>query len=321
MKICCLWPPGACAKGHDRSAIHSQAAVSDIMKASDVALAILTSVIWGLSFIATRYGVDSFTPAQLTALRFAIAALPALILPRPAVPWGLMLTAGAFWFLIQFLLLFWAFHAGMLPGLASVVQQMSAPFTVLLAALLLGETPTRRQVTGLVIALSGLVLIGFSSGADLPLIALVVTLGAALSWSFGNILIKRMPKAEMVSLTAWMALVAPLPALALSHALGDPPLWTTLAEASWRGILSALYLGTLATIGGYAMWGHLLSRYPAAVVTPFALLVPCSGIIASVIVFDEAFPPLRCGGIALVMAGLAVIIWRARTPPAEVPPA
>lgn len=291
------------------------------MKASDIALAILTSVIWGLSFIATRYGVDSFTPAQLTALRFAIAALPVLILPRPAVPWGLMLLAGALWFLIQFLLLFWAFHEGMLPGLASVMQQMSAPFTILLAAVLLGEMPTPRQIAGLVIAFAGLALIGLSSGADLPLIALIITLGAALSWSFGNIVVKRMPKADMVSLIAWLALVAPLPALALSHALGDPPLWTTLAEASWRGILSALYLGTLATVGGYAIWGHLLARYPAAVVTPFALLVPCSGIIASVLVFGETFPPLRYSGIALVMIGLVVIVWRARTAPAEVPPA
>ncbi|MBN9051180.1 MAG: EamA family transporter [Rhizobiales bacterium] len=291
------------------------------MKASDIALAILTSVIWGVSFIATRYGVDSFTPAQLTALRFAIAALPVLILPRPAVPWGLMLAAGALWFLIQFLLLFWAFHEGMLPGLASVTQQMSAPFTVVLAALLLHEQPTRRQVAGLVVAFGGLVLIGLSSGADLPLTALLITLCAAMSWALGNIVVKQMPKAEMVSLTSWMALVAPLPALALSHALGDPPLWTTLAEASWRGILSALYLGTLATVGGYAMWGHLLARYPAAVVTPFALLVPCSGIVASVIVFDETFPPLRYSGIALVMIGLAVIVWRARAPAAKVPPA
>jgi O-acetylserine/cysteine efflux transporter len=292
------------------------------MKSRDILLAVMTSVLWGLSFIATRYGVDEFTPAQLTVLRFAVAALPALILPRPRVPWHLLVAVGGFWFLLQFLLFFWSFREGMPPGVASVVQQTSAPFTVLLAALLLRETPSRRQLAGMAVAFAGLTLIGLSTGADLPLPALMLTLAAALSWSFGNIVIKRMPLAPMLALTAWMALVAPLPALLLSHLLGDPPLIDTIANASWRGLLSVVYLGTLSTGIAYAAWGYLLARYPAAVVTPFALLVPCTGILASVIVFGETFPPLRYSGIALVMIGIAIIVLRGRRAPLrKVPPA
>jgi len=282
------------------------------MKLRDVLLAILTSVLWGLSFIATRYGIDDFTPVQLTVLRFAVAALPALVLPRPRVPWHLLLAAGGFWFLLQFLLFFWSFHEGMPPGAASVVQQASAPFTVLLAALLLHEVPSRRQLAGMAVCFAGLALIGLSAGADLPLPALILMLGAALSWSCGNIVIKRMPLAPVMALTAWMALVVPLPALVLSILLGDPPLTEAVANASWRGLLSVVYLGSLSTGIAYAAWGYLLARYPAAIVTPFALLVPCTGILASVIVFGETFPPLRYSGIALVMLGIAIIVLRGR---------
>jgi O-acetylserine/cysteine efflux transporter len=284
------------------------------MKSRDILLAVLTSVLWGLSFIATRYGIDEFTPAQLTVLRFAVAALPALVLPRPQVPWHMLLAAGGFWFLLQFLLFFWSFHEGMPPGVASVAQQASAPFTVLLAALLLREIPSRRQLAGMTVCFAGLALIGLSAGADLPLPALLLTLGAALSWSCGNIVIKRMPLVPVVALTAWMALVAPLPALLLTYLLGDPSLIDAVASASWRSLLSVIYLGTLSTGIAYAAWGYLLARYPAAIVTPFALLVPCTGILASAIVFGETYPPLRYSGIALVMLGIAIIVLRGRAP-------
>jgi O-acetylserine/cysteine efflux transporter len=296
----------------------------DTMKPTHILLAVLTSVIWGLSFVATREGVQNFTPAQLTVLRFAIAALPVLFLPRPRMPWRYLLLGGAFWFLGQFTLLFFAFRQGMLPGLASVTQQSNVFFTVLLAALFFREIPSRRQIGGMIVAFTGLFLIALSTGIDLPLIAFLLTVSAAMSWSLGNIVIKHMPKVSMVPFAAWASLVPPLPALALSLCLGEGSIVDAATNASWIGIASVLYLGTLATLGGYAMWGYLLARYPAATVTPFALLVPVSGIFASVIVYGEAFPPLRAGGIALVMAGLAIIVWRGRTaatpPLAQVPP-
>ncbi|HEY7650025.1 MAG TPA: EamA family transporter [Methylomirabilota bacterium] len=46
------------------------------MKPVDVALAGLVAVVWGIAFVATKIGLASFSPAQLAALRFVIAALP-----------------------------------------------------------------------------------------------------------------------------------------------------------------------------------------------------------------------------------------------------
>jgi O-acetylserine/cysteine efflux transporter len=290
------------------------------MKPVDILLAICVVLIWGLSFVAARAGLESFTPAQLTALRFATACLAVLVLPRPRIAWRYILGVGALWFLLQFQLLFLALHFGMPPGLASVTQQSNVFMTIVLAALFFREIPTGRQIVGLIVALIGLLLIGLSTGADLPLIAFLLTLSAALAWASGNIVVKQMPRVSMVPFAAWASLIAPLPALALSWWLGEASMIDAMKEASWTALGSAVYLGTLATLGGYAMWGHLLARYPAATVTPFALLVPVTGIIASVIIYGEAFPPLRAAGIALVMIGLATIVLRARKPAAEAPP-
>ena len=71
----------------------------------------------------------------------------------------------------------------------------------------------------------------------------------------------------------------------------------------------ALYLGAAAA-SVYAIWGGLLGRHPAAAVAPSALLSPVTGVVASALVFGERFTSLRYAGMALILAGLAVIILR-----------
>jgi O-acetylserine/cysteine efflux transporter len=278
------------------------------LKPRDMFLAALTSVTWGLAFIATRYGVDSFSAPQLVAIRFLIAGVPALFVARPRVSWRMLGTIGATLFAGQFLLLFFAFEAGMPAGLASITQQMQVFFTVLLSAVFLGDVPTWRHTAGMLLAFSGLMLIGMSVGGDLRPLALGLALGGAFSWSIGNVLLKRLPGEPLFPLIVWASLVPPLPALAISAAQGQSPsIVAAIAGASWTGIAAALYLGGAATLV-YAIWGNLLRRYPAGTIAPFALLSPCTGVAASAVMFGEAFSPLRCAGMALILAGLGWIV-------------
>ncbi|MCG8695542.1 MAG: EamA family transporter [Minwuiales bacterium] len=282
------------------------------MRFGDVFLAALTAAIWGLAFVATKIGLESFSAPELTALRFLIAALPVLLLPRPNIPWSSLIVIGLTLFAGQFLLLFFAFEAGIAAGLASVTQQMQAFFTVILAAIFLREIPTGRQAVGMTVAFGGLVLIGSTVGADLSVLALGLALASALSWAVGNLLVKRVEGEAMLPLMAWLSLVPPLPALALSAFYDtDMPL-ASLADASWRSIAAALYLGAVATTLAYAIWGRLLTRYTAATVAPFALIAPCVGIAGSALAFGEVFGPVRYAGMALILAGLAVIVLPTR---------
>jgi O-acetylserine/cysteine efflux transporter len=272
-------------------------------------LAALTSVTWGLGFIAGRYAVDSFSAPQVVAIRFLIASTPVLFVAHPRVGWRTLVMIGATLFAGQFLLMFFAFEAGLPPGLASVTQQMHVFFTVLLSAVFLGDVPTRRQTAGMALAFAGLALIGLSVGGDLlrPA-ALVLAMGGAFSWSIGNVLVKRLPDQPMFPLIVWASLVPPLPALAISAAQGHgDSIVAAIAGAPWTGIAAVLYMGGAST-AVYAIWGDLLRRYPAGAIAPFALLSPCTGIIASAIIFGEAFSPLRCAGMALILAGLGWII-------------
>jgi O-acetylserine/cysteine efflux transporter len=45
-------------------------------------------------------------------------------------------------------------------------------------------------------------------------------------------------------------------------------------------------------------------------VTPFALLAPVAGVLGSALAFGEVFPPVRYAGMALVVAGVAVVVAR-----------
>jgi len=173
--------------------------------------------------------------------------------------------------------------------------------------------PSNRQAAGMGVAFSGLAAIGLTAGADLPLSALLLALGSAVSWAAGNILLKRVAGVPLLPLIAWASLVPPIPALIFSYFFDpDPSLWHALARASWTGIGSAVYLAVFATWIAYIMWGGLLGRYPAAVIAPFALLSPCVGVIASVLLFGEAFSPVRLTGMLLILAGLAIIVMPVR---------
>ena len=282
------------------------------MKPRDIALAVSTSIIWGLAFIAMKFGLESFSAPQLTALRFIIAALLVPFCLRPKIGWLLLIMIGLSLFTGQFLLIFFAMQIGMPPGLASVTQQTQAFFTIALSAAFLHDTPTRRQILSIAIAFAGLALVATTAGKEVPGVALGLAIAAALSWAIGNVLVKRIGPAPMLPLMAWLSLVPPVPGLLIAALLPGPSLIEALLHASWQSLVALLYLGFIATIMAYASWGSLLARYPAASVAPFSLLAPCAGISASVLVFGEHFGPARLAGIVLILIGLAVLVLPAR---------
>jgi O-acetylserine/cysteine efflux transporter len=274
----------------------------------DMFLAVLTSVIWGVGFVVAKVGLESFSASQMTALRFLMVSVFVVMVPRPKLPWPSLIMIGATLFTGQFLLLFFAFTHGMPPGLASVSQQTQAFFTVLLSAAFLRDMPGARQLIGMAIAFAGLALIAMTVGSDLNLVGLGLAVAGAFSWAVGNVLVKRAPKVPMFPLVIWCSLVPPLPALLLSSVYDQQSVVEAAVNASWLSIGALLYSGFLAIAVAYAAWGHLLQRYPAAVVAPFGLLTPCTGVVASKLIFGEVFSPARYAGMALILCGLAIIV-------------
>src|ERR1700754_724241 len=116
-------------------------------------LACFVAVLWGGNFLAIHVSLEHFPPLFLAALRFAVLAIPTVLLvPLPRVPLRLLLAYGIGFGVVQFVFLFIAMDIGRPPGLASLVLEASAPFTVVLGALLLRERLSVRQMLGIGLA-------------------------------------------------------------------------------------------------------------------------------------------------------------------------
>src|SRR5690606_889192 len=277
--------------------------------------ALVVIVAWGLNFVVIKQGLSEIPPLLLGALRFSLVAFPAvLFIRRPPLPWRTIVLYGLTISLGQFVFLFTAMYVGMPAGLASLVLQSQAFFTVLIAALLLGERVRWPNMLGMAVAIAGLVLIerGATPGS-MPVLGFVLTLVAALSWAAGNIVAKSAGKADMVGLVVWGALIPPLPFLVLSWLVeGQEGIRDSLANITHVGILSVAYLALVATIVGYVLWGRLLVRHPASKVAPLSLLVPVVGLVSSAWFLDERLATVQWLGGVVVMLGLAVNVFGQR---------
>jgi O-acetylserine/cysteine efflux transporter len=283
------------------------------MKPVDVVLALLVATIWGLAFVASRIALDEFSPPLMTALRFAIAAVPCLLVPRPKVPWPILIAISFTLFLGQFLAQAYGIAHGVPVGLSSVIVQSQALFTIGFAAVAFHEMPTRPQGLGIAIATTGLLMICGTVGYDFSIAAFAVLMICPVSFAIGNLLLRRAQGVPMFDLFAWLCLTAALP-LAVLALLADGPRATlhSLVHMSLTGLACMLALGAVSTSIAYWLWGRLLRDYPAAQVVPFALLVPFVGAAASAVVFGETFGPLRLSGMVAVVAGIAVMLLARR---------
>ena len=281
------------------------------MSPKDLLLALLVIVVWGLNFVVIKLGLHGMPPMLLGALRFLLAAFPAILfVRRPQVPLRWLLAYGLTISLGQFACLFYAMHVGMPAGLASLVLQSQAFFTLLLAALLLGERLRASNLFGLLVAAAGLALIGLQGGQAMTLAGFALTIGAAAMWALGNIVTRKLGKVNLVGLVVWGSLVPPLPFLALSWWLEGPAaIESALRGFSLDSLLVLAYLAFAATLLGYGLWSRLLSRYPASQVAPFSLLVPVVGISSSALLLGERLGALQLLGAALVMGGLLINVW------------
>lgn len=281
------------------------------MPAAHIALALTVALIWGINFVVIKVGVESMPPLVLCALRFLFAAVPAVfVVKRPAVDWRLVAGFGFVLGVVKFGLLFTAIKLGMPAGLASLVLQLQAFFTVALALVFRGERPGRHQILGGGVALAGIGLIASARTGTDAVLPIMLTLAAALAWGVANILTKRAGRVDMLAFTVWASLVPPVPLLALALVLDGPQaVGQALAGIDLAGLGAIAYLAYPTTVVGFAIWSFLLARHPAAAVTPFALLVPVFGLASAALVLGERLSPVELAGAAIVLAGLVVNVF------------
>ena len=293
------------------------------MPIRDRLLAVLVAVVWGANFPATALALEQFPPLFLVALRFVLVAIPALLLvPRPQVPLRWLFGVGLGIGLLQFAFLYLGMAAGMPSGLASLVLQASAPFTVLIAGIALREKISRRQLIGISIAVVGLAAIAVHRAQVAALLPVVLTLCGALGWAVGNVCSRQAHAPKPLHLTLWMSVVPPVPMLVLSLLVEGPTRVVTSLRTAFTldalpAVLGLLYIVVIATLLGYGLWNSLLSRHPSSVVAPFSMLVPVVGVLTSWLAFGVVIDRVELIAGLTVVAGVLYASRPGRRPAAD----
>ena len=289
------------------------------MSRRDSLLLLAVAVVWGINFAVIKTGLRSVPPLFLVFLRYLFVVLPLVFfVKRPAASWRAMAAYGLSIGVGQFSLLFYSIEIGMPAGLASVVMQSQAIFTLVLSAMFMRERVGGIQLSGMGLAIVGLGLIGGLVGAEaaaVPPAAFLTCLLAAFFWSCANIIVKRASDEgtrngkplDMMEMLVWSSVFVPLPMLCISF-LGDGPaaILQSLTQIDSPAVFSVLYLVILSTLFAYYVWNRMIGVYSAGRVAPFSLLVPVTGLLSTMLIHGERVTASQWAGIAAVLAGLAV---------------
>ena len=282
------------------------------MNGRDLFLAALVPLMWGLNFPASAILLAHYPPLLGAAIRFALIAVPTLLfVPRPQIPVIWLLGTGIGVGFLHFAVLYAGIAEGMPAGLASLVLQASAPFTVILAVMFLGERLTPQRMLGIGVAIAGLVLVGSIRAQVVHWWPVMLTVLAALSWACGNICIRKAQAPRPFHLALWMTVIPPVPLFLLSFMLESelvaPALRTAMTPEALPANLAMLFSAFGASVIGFGAWNHLLTRYSAASIAPLSMLVPVVGVLSGWIAFGEAPHLIELAGGALILIGILVI--------------
>ncbi len=275
-------------------------------------LALSVILVWGTNFVVIKTVLEQFPPLLFAALRFTFALLPAVFfVKRPDVPWRHLAAYGLFIGVGQFGLLYMAMNGHISPGLASVVMQSQVLFTILLSVALEGEKVRAMQGVAVALALAGIGVIAWHTDGSTTILGLGMALVAAFSWAAGNIVGRRSGKINTLSYVIWASMFALPPLFAMSLLMeGWGAIETALRRADAVGWSGVLWQSVGNTLFGYAAWGWLLARHPAATVAPLALLIPIVGLASAVWWLGEPMPAWKVAAAALVIGGVALnMLW------------
>ncbi|MDO9247651.1 MAG: EamA family transporter [Phenylobacterium sp.] len=286
-------------------------------------LALAVVAVWGTNFVVIKVALGDLPPLLFATLRFTFALLPAVFfLRKPDVPWRNLAAYGVLIGLGQFGMLYIAMQHDISPGLASLVVQVQVFFTIGLSMWLTRERVKRFQVAALVLATAGLAIILLHTDGSTTPLGLGLVLIAAASWAGGNMVQRATPGVNSLAYVVWASLFSIPPLLILSLVFEGPQrmlLGVQNADlATWGAVL---WQSVGNTLFGYAAWGWLLARYPAATISPLAFFVPVFGMAASAVLLNEPMQDWKLTAAGLVLGGLALnMFWpmlRRRAPQAS----
>lgn len=275
-------------------------------------LAILTSAIWGTTFISSKLLLDEgLSPAAIMMLRFILAYL--LMLPFVGKEWFcrsvkdellmvlLGITGGSLYFLLE--------NTALVYTQASNVAIIIAatPLLTMLAVNLLnrGKDANRRLYLYSLLSLFGVALVVFNGNFILKLnpIGDILTFGAVITWVIYSIVITKLQDRYSSAMITRKVFFYGMLTL-LPYFLIEPwgVSWEMLARPMvWGNII---YLGVLASLGCYLAWNVVIKRLGAVDATNYLYINPIVAMLTAWAVLNERITPLAMVGTVLILMGV-----------------
>lgn len=290
------------------------------MRFTDLLIAAIVCVAWGLNAVAAKIGVTHIPPVFFTAMRFVFVLMILLPWLKPAPgKWGELIPAVFFMGGLHFALIFKGAQLSDASTM-SVVNQLYVPFAALIAIFALGEEVPWQRWAGIFTALLGVTIFSLDATVSehLPGVAFLVADGLVMA--IGTVLLRRMSGIAPFVVQAWMAAVGLPFLLAVSFAFEDGQ-WAALVSSPWQGWAALAYTVIGASLIGHTFYYVLLQRYEVSLVASVLLPGPAIGVLAGVVFLGEPLTPMIVLGTALTIAGVFIVLRRGRrirvTEPAE----
>lgn len=280
------------------------------MRLTHIFLVSLVVVIWGGNFVVIRWGVEDVDPYIMTAFRFLLTAVPVIFfVKKPNIKLSILaihgiLFGGGLWGIVNY-----AIFLGTPSGLASLVLQASAFLSVIAAVVIFKEEITKNKFIGITLALIGFLLIIYSSyesEQSIRFYGIVLVLIAALSWTICNMIIKKYKPDNVIGFISWSSLFVPMPILLLSYLDNPNNFISSLTTIGFQGYVSITFQAFVTTLFGYSIWTYFINKYGLAVIAPYSLIVPISGIFFAWIIYNEKLTHIEIAGSIIVLVGLVV---------------
>ncbi|MDT8443800.1 MAG: EamA family transporter [Desulfuromonadales bacterium] len=286
---------------------------------SGVWFVLMAAVLWGTTGTSQAFAPAGFDPMVIGTLRLALGggAMLLMVVLRSGTSqlhgWPLKVTFFAALFTALYQVCFFAGVAKTGVAVGTIVGIGSAPVAGgLLGYLFRGERPGRPWFVATALAIIGCVLLTLSSGGDVIIDPVGVTLaiGAGVTYAAYTLFIKKL--LEKHEPDAVIAVVFCVGALMLAPLLlGRDLAWL----AAPRSIAVILHLGLVTAALAYWFFVRGLQRVQVATAVTLSLAEPLTAGLLGLLVLGEQLNPVAFVGIALIFSGLAVLAFAGRAVP------
>jgi O-acetylserine/cysteine efflux transporter len=271
-------------------------------------LALLVTMLWGVNFVALKYGVAALPPFTVTLVRFAIVALL-------LSPWIFRVPKELFWHMLGLSFVMGVLYFGSLfsglkgvpSGEACVLVQVEVPLAALLSSWLLKEKIKLTTWLAIFISIIGVIVtVGMPQRlGDLTSIGLLML--AAIFWAINTLQMKKVSSLHPFTINGCVCLMA-VPQLLILSMIFEPSGLHSIKSAPITGWAAITYMALISTVLCYSLWFYLLRKYSVAKVTPFYLVSPVAALITSNLVMGEKLAIHTLVGTIILLTGLALVV-------------